>query len=58
MSKLKIYGIPIDCDLQLNWDLNWGDNDYAYFEYGQFEELILSADPEEIWITYEELYDL
>ncbi len=58
MSKLKIYGIPIDDDLQLNWDLSFGDNDYAYFEYGHFEELILSSNPSDYWITYEELYHL
>ncbi len=58
MSKLKIYGIPIDDDLQLNWDFGFGDNDYAYLKFGHFEELVLSSDPENEYISYEELYDL
>lgn len=57
MSKLKIYGIPIDDDLQLNWDLGFGDNDSAYFEFGHFEELVLSTDSQNDCISYEELYD-
>lgn len=56
MGKLKIKGIPIDDDLQLNWDMGYCSNDYAYFKYGKFEELILSEDPENEYITYEELY--
>lgn len=56
MSKLKIYGIPIDDDLILNWDIGFGDNDYAYFEYGQYIELDLSDDCDSI--SYDELYDL
>lgn len=58
MSKLKIYGIPIEDDLQLNWDLSFSDNDYAYLEYGKFEELILSSDPQNEYISYKELYEL
>jgi len=58
MSKLKIYGIPIDDDLQLNWDFGFGDNDYAYFEFGQFNELVLANNPDDYWISYEDLYDL
>lgn len=58
ISKLKIYGIPIDEDLQLKWDISFGDNDYAYFEYGKFEEIILATDPEDYWISYQELYNL
>ena len=52
MSKLKIYGIPIEDDLQLNWNLEFGDNDYVYFEYGQYEDLVLSSDPENEYIPY------
>lgn len=58
MNKLKVYGIPIDDDLQLNWNLEFCDNDYAYFEYSQFEELILSTEPGNEYISYEELYEL
>lgn len=58
MSKLKIYGIPIDNDLQLNWNLSFSENDYAYFKYSQFEELVLSTNPENEYISYEELYEL
>lgn len=58
MSKLKIKGIPIEDDLQLDWNVGCGSNDYAYFKYGKFEELILSSDPENEYVSYEELYDL
>lgn len=58
ISKLKIKGIPIDDDLQLNWDIVICSNDYAYFKYGKFEELILSGDPNNEYISYEELYGL
>lgn len=57
-SKLKVFMIPIDDDLQLNWDVGFGSTDYAYFKYGHSEELILSSDPENDYISYEELYDL
>ncbi len=57
-SKLKVFMIPIDDDLQLDWDVGFGSNDYAYFKYGQCEELMLSSDPENDYISYEELYDL
>lgn len=57
MSKLKIKGIPIDDDLQLNWNIGFCSNDYAYLKYGQFEELILSTDPENEYVSYEELYE-
>lgn len=56
MSRLKIKVIPIEDDLQLNWDFGFCSNDYAYLKYGQFEELILSTDPENEYVTYEELY--
>lgn len=55
MQKLKIKGIPIDDDLQLNWNVEFGSNDYAYFEYGNYEELVLSDD---VYISYEELYNI
>ena len=58
MRKLKIKGVPIDDDIQLNWTLGFCSNDYAYFEYGQFEELILSSDPNNEYISYKELYGM
>lgn len=56
MGRLKIKGIPIESDLQLEWDMGYCTNDYAYMEHGQFEELILSSDPNNDYISYEELY--
>lgn len=58
MSKLKIIAIPIDDDLQLDWEVGFSSNDYAYFKYGQNEELVLSSDPRNEYISYEELYGL
>ncbi|WP_197068263.1 DUF5710 domain-containing protein [Candidatus Soleaferrea massiliensis] len=58
MCKLKIKGIPIKDDLQLDWNVGFCSNDYAYFKYGQFEELVLSTDPNDEYISYEELYCL
>lgn len=57
-GKLKIVGIPIDDDLQLNWDVGFGLTDYAYIKYGKNENLVLSSDPKNEWVSYEELYDL
>lgn len=56
MGQLKIKGIPIESDLQLEWEMGYCSNDYAYMEFGQFEELVLSSDPNNDYITYEELY--
>lgn len=56
MCKIKIVGIPIYDDLQLDWEFFPHKNDYAYFEYGEYEEFILSSDPRNEYITYEELY--
>lgn len=56
MSRLKIKAIPIEDDLQLNWDMGLCENDYAYLKYGTYEELILSTDPDNEYISYEELY--
>ena len=53
---IKIYAIPIEDNLQLNWDVGFCSNDYAYLKYGRYEELILSTDPDNEYITYEELY--
>lgn len=58
MSKLKIKGIPIEDDLQLDWNVGFCSNDYAYFRYGQFEELILSDDSKNEYISFEELYHI
>lgn len=30
--------------------------DYAYLKYGKFEELVLSTEPENEYISYEEIY--
>ena len=56
MSRVKIKGIPIEDDLQLDWNIGFCSNDYAYLKYGQLEELVLSTDPENEYVTYEELY--
>lgn len=58
MSRLKIKGIPIEDDLLLNWNIGFSSNDSAYLKYGQFEELVLSTDLENEYVTYEELYEL
>ena len=58
MDKLKIMGIPIEDSLQLDWNICFCTNDYAYFKYGHFEELVLSDNPENEYITYEELYGM
>lgn len=58
MSKLKIKGIPIDDDLQLNWNIGFCSNDYAYLKYGNFEEIVLSSDPQNEYVSYEELYGI
>lgn len=56
MNKLKIFAIPIDDDLLLDWEISFCDNDYAYFEYSTIESIILSSNPDDEYITYEELY--
>ena len=58
ISKLKVKCIPIEDDLQLNWDVYFGYNDYAYFEYAKLETVVLSSDLENEWISYEELYEI
>lgn len=58
MNNLKIYCIPIDADIQLDWNVGICSNDYAYFEYGKFEDLILSNNPQNIYVSYEELYNI
>ncbi|MBQ3163621.1 MAG: hypothetical protein IJC02_03650 [Lachnospiraceae bacterium] len=58
MKKIKVKGIPIDDNLQLNWSIGFCSNDYAYLKYGQYEELVLSNNPENEYISYEELYIL
>ena len=58
MSRLKIKGIPIEDDLLLDWDIGFCSNDPAYLKYGKFEELILSTDPKNEYVTYEELYEV
>ena len=57
MRNLKIKGIPIEDDLQLNWNIGFCSNDYAYFKYGKFEEIVLSNEPNNSYISYEELYE-
>lgn len=56
MEQLKIKLIPIEDDLLLNWDMGFCSNDFAYLKYGQVEELSLSTDPENEFVSYEELY--
>lgn len=56
MGRLKIKAIPIDDNLLLNWSVGFCINDYAYLKYGHFEELVLSSDPANEYISYEELY--
>lgn len=56
MRKLKIKGIPIEDDLKLQWDIGFSTEDYAYLKYGAYEELILSSDPNNEYISYEEMY--
>lgn len=58
MGRLKIKYIPIDPALQLNWNVAFCSNDYAYFEYAPQEELILADDPNDEYISYEELYKI
>ncbi len=55
-GKLNVLTIPIEDDLQLDWEVGFGSNDYAYFAYGQCRELVLSSDPENDSVSYEELY--
>ena len=55
-SKLKIFMIPIEDDLQLDWEVGFGSNDYAYFKYGQCKELVLSCNSGNDHTSYEELY--
>lgn len=56
MRKLKIIAIPIQDDLQLNWEVAFSSNDYAYFKYGQYKEISLSSEPGNDYVSYEELY--
>ncbi len=58
MRKLKIKGIPIEDNLLLEWNIGLCSNDYAYFKYGQYEELILSSDINNEYVSYEELYSV
>lgn len=58
MRKLKIYEIPIDESLQLDWNIEFGSNDYAYLKYGTCQELVLSTNPDNEYISYKELYDI
>lgn len=57
MKKLVIKEIHIRDDLQLNWNMDLGSNNYAYFEYATIEELNMCNDPEEPYAPYEDLYD-
>ncbi len=56
IGRLKIKAIPIDDDLHLHWNIYHSSEDNIYLKYGKFEELILSSDPNNDYITYEELY--
>ena len=56
MRRLTIKLIPIEDDLQLDWDIAFCSNDFAYLKYGKVVELILSTDSKNEYISYEELY--
>lgn len=56
MNLLKIKLIPIEDDLQLNWNMRFCSNDFAYLKYGEVEKLSLSTDPENECVSYKELY--
>jgi len=64
MKKLVVKEIPIQDDLQINWDVSFctndfaylDSNDYAYFKYATIEELNMCNDPEEPYAPYEDLY--
>lgn len=58
ISKLKIKAIPIADDLQLYWSVAYCTGDFAYFEYGNIEDLILADNKEDEVVSYEELYEL
>lgn len=58
MRTLVVKGIPIEDDIKLNWNTSYCSNDYAYLKYGTFKELVLSSDPQNEYISYEELYYL
>ena len=58
MKKLTIYSIPIEDDLQVDWNIQLCSNDFAYLKYGTNKELILSSDPNNDYISYQELYEI
>ena len=55
MQRLRIKQIPIEDNLLLRWDVSLCSNDHAYMGAPR-EELILAEDPEEVYVTYGELY--
>lgn len=57
-GKLKIMGISIRDDLELDWDIGFSTNDDAYLKYGKYEKLELSNTPKNEGISYEEIYGL
>lgn len=64
ISQVTVKTIPIDSNLQLNWDITFNDNDDAYLKYGQKTYLNLRTNREvhsitdDDYITYQELYEL
>lgn len=56
MENLKIKYIPIKDDLKIDWSIGLCTNDFAYWEYAKKEELILSDNPEDKFVTYKQLY--
>lgn len=56
LSRLKIWKIPLEDDLQLNWDVVTCSTDYAYFKFAECEPLICSSEPEKYFASFEDLY--
>ena len=58
MSNIKVFNILIDDDIALNWGLIRSSNGYAYTQYGEVKDLVLSGSDEEGYISYKDLYNL
>lgn len=58
MKKLKIYCIPIKDDLLLDWEFSICNYDYAYLQYAQLKNLVLSSNPADIYASYPDLYNI
>ena len=59
MGKLRIYNVYTDAALVLNWDIAMCSNDWAYAVYCKnFQDIVLSANEDDMWTSYSEMYDL